>query len=351
MAFVVARLLLVAAAVHAHKGLPGAADLSRGDSYNYLSIAAHGYILHPCPPRCVSGVNLPWSGNSGWFPLYPMLLAPFAWLGAGQTAGAFLSAVCQLGTYAVLWLGFIRGCTRWRAVGLMALAAVFPGAVYLVAVFPLSLLTLVLACGLWLLQREHPRGVITSAFLATLAYPLGILFGVSVVAAGRRATALRAIAVSALALVFVAASQRLMTGHWNAYLLAQAGRGHGLHDPLTELLSAKSSTLSFFHGQVGADGAPALQSALAVLIAVVAVVIAVVSRRFALDRSVGALVLMCWLEPLLIGGVSLYRTDVVLLPALLLFRRLPAPVVVAFVVIAAPIAYWMSVFYFQSRFV
>lgn len=53
----------------------------------------------------------------------------------------------------------------------------------------------------------------------------------------------------------------------------------------------------------------------------------------------------------MIGGVSLYRTDVVLLPALLLFRRLPAPVVVAFVVIATPIAYWMSVFYFQSRFV
>jgi hypothetical protein len=349
--FLGARLLVVAAAVHAHKGYPGAADLSRADSYNYVSIAVHGYILHPCPPRCVSGVSLPWSGNSGWFPLYPLVLAPFVWFGEGEVAGAVVSAVCQLCTFALLWFGFVRSCPRAKAVALMVFAAVFPGTIYLAAVFPLSMLTLVFLGGLLFLRRGNARAVVASAFFATLVYPLGCLYGVATFIAARRRSGAVAVGATIGALGLLAVAQRLFTGHWNAYLLAQASRGHGLHDPLPTLLSAKSSTLSFLHQQSNIDVVPALQTTLVVIIVTTAVVSAAFSWRSVFDRCVAVLILLCWAEPLVLGGINLYRTDIALLPAVLLFRRLPAPVIAAFVVIAATIAYWMSVLYFQSRFV
>jgi hypothetical protein len=84
-------------------------------------------------------------------------------------------------------------------------------------------------------------------------------------------------------------------------------------------------------------------------IVIAAVVGAALLWRSALDRCLVILVLLCWAEPLVLGGVSQYRTDVALLPAVALLRRLPAPIIAALVVIAAPIAYWMSVLYFQAR--
>jgi hypothetical protein len=352
LAFLAARLVLLVAAIHAHKGFPGAADLSRADSFNYLSIAAHGYILHPCPPQCVPGMSLPWTGNSGWFPLYPLILAPFAHLHVAQAAGALVAAICQLGTFAVLWFGFIRDCPRVKATLLMSLAAVFPGAVYLAAVFPLSLLTLLFLGGLWFLRDGNVRGVAASAFLATLTYPLGILFGPAAFIGTRRrgAGVTAALAATGAAVALVVGAQTLMTGHWNAYLLAQKGRrGDQGQNPLDPLLSAKASTLSFLHDPTLWSAVPALQTTLVVLIVMAAATGAFLSRRSGWTWSALALVVLCWLEPLALGGVSLYRTEVALLPAVILLRRIPAAVVAAFVLAAAPISYWIAVLYFRAQ--
>ena len=54
-------------------------------------------------------------------------------------------------------------------------------------------------------------------------------------------------------------------------------------------------------------------------------------------------------RPIHEAGIALYRTEVVLLPAVILLRRIPAPVVAAFVALAAPIAYWISVLYFRAQ--
>jgi hypothetical protein len=348
--FLVARAVVVAASVHAHKGFPGAADLSRADSFNYLSLAAHGYILHHCPPHCVAGISLPWNGNSGWFPLYPLVLAPFAHLHVGEAAGAVVAALCQLATFAILWFGFVRGCPHGKAVALMALAAVFPGAVYLSAVFPHSMLTMLLLAGLWFVRRENGRGVAGTAFLATLTYPLGALFGPAVFVGTRRmagATAAVLATVGALGLFVVA--QWSMTGHWDAYRLTEIGRV-GLGNPLRPLLSAKASTLSFLHQPTLWSAVPALQTTLVLLIVAAAVVGAVLSWQSVWARVALTLVLLCWAEPLILGGgIALYRTEVVLLPAVVLLRRVPAPVVAAFAVVAAPIAYWLAVMYFRAQ--
>ena len=73
-AFAVARGLLWAASASTGRGWPGAADLSRHDTFLYLGIAKHGYTLFTCPRP--GG----WCGNAGWFPLFPLLVVV---LGAG----------------------------------------------------------------------------------------------------------------------------------------------------------------------------------------------------------------------------------------------------------------------------
>ena len=80
-----------------------------------------------------------------------------------------------------------------------------------------------------------------------------------------------------------------------------------------------------------------------------AFVIVVPHWRSAFDRCVLALIMLCWAEPLVLGGISLYRTDVALLPTIILLRRIPTHLVVVFAALAAPVTYWMSVLYFQAR--
>ena len=59
-------------------------------------------------------------------------------------------------------------------------------------------------------------------------------------------------------------------------------------------------------------------------------------------------VAVAWLIPLSLGGVSLYRTDAILLPALILLRRLPMPALIVLAAAATPVAYLMDVRFFQG---
>ena len=65
------------------------AEWVRWDSRNYLSIANHGYTLMSCQGEVFS-----LCGNSGWFPFYPLLIAPFAAVGLqAATVGLVISLV------------------------------------------------------------------------------------------------------------------------------------------------------------------------------------------------------------------------------------------------------------------
>jgi hypothetical protein len=353
LAFLAARLVVVAASIHVDLGYPGPADLSRADSFNYLSIAAHGYILHPCPPACVVGVGLPWSGNSGWFPLYPLLIAPFSHLHEGAAAGFAIAALAQLAAFVVLWRAFLQDLPYRRSLPVLALVAVFPGAMYFAALFPMSLFVLLLLVGLWFLERDRVLGVTAVAFLAAATYPIGWTFAVVAAVTFRRR--LRAAALPLLAagsaILGVVVAQQVMTGHWNAYLLSQSGRGHGINNPWPTLTFAKAVVLSDLHHPSRHDLAQYPQTALVVVVVLVtaAALLWQLSRKRlqTIDAAAAGLVGLLWLTPLVVGGVSLYRTDAAILPAVILIRRLPGGVAAVLAVVAAPIAYWIDISFFQ----
>jgi hypothetical protein len=355
-AFVVARAVVFAASLHTGLGWPGAADLSRADSFNYLSIAAHGYVLHPCPPACVSGVDLPWSGNSGWFPLFSILVAPFSHVGVGPTAGAVMAAVFEFASFALLWFGFLREIPRSRSLSLLALACVFPGAIYYAAVFPISLFVALVIVGLIFIRRRQLPAVTAVAFLVASAHPTGWVFAATAAWAFRSKLrwAMLPLAAAAAAVALIFAAQWEMTGHWNAYLLSEKGRGdNGTNNPLHALSFAKAATLSYLHDPSRYDLVQYVQTMLVlvlVLVALAAFVVTRVGSNRAFDGSpaVAVFVGLAWLAPLVIGGASLYRTDATLLPALILVRRVPPFATVALCVAAAPIAYLLDVRFFQG---
>ena len=144
-----------------------------------------------------------------------------------------------------------------------------------------------------------------------------------------------------------------MTGHWNAYFLAQSGRGHSVNDPLGTLRFAKAATLSFVESPARHDLVQYVQTILVVLVvgstAVVLVWQLARGRAPAADLRAGLLVILLWLTPLVVGGLSLYRTDAALLPSVVVLRRLPVVGVIVLAVLATPVAYWLDVLFFQHR--
>jgi hypothetical protein len=351
-AFLLARAVVVAASLHAGTGWPSAADLSRADSFNYLSIAAHGYVLHPCPPACVPGVGLPWSGNAGWFPLYPLLLAPFSHLDEGAHAGVVVSGAFQLAAYALLWFVWLRREPLRRSLPVLALAAVFPGSVYYAAVFPMSLYVTVLLAGLLALGRGRISQATASSFFSALAYPTGWLLSVASALRFRHRprSAVAPLVAAGLALAALVGAQWWMTDRWNAYFLSQSGRGHGVGNPLSALHFAETATVSFLHDPSRHDLTQYVQEILAAAIVVLTVVALAAARaqRRPGDLETTLLVVGMWLLPLTVGGLSLYRMDAALLPSLILLRRLPPFVTVAVAVACAPVAFLMDVLFFQG---
>ena len=350
-AFVLARGVVWAASASVGLGVPGAADLSRHDSLLYLSIARHGFTIFACPRP--GG----WCGNSGWMPAYPLLVSPFSAAGlSAMTVAAIVSAVFQLATLVLLWNGFWHGRVTAKNVAALACAAVFPGAIYYAAVFPLSLLTFLFLLGLYLAgQRRVAAAVVYAAAAAT--YPVGILLGAAVglresIPRGtireRGLRAAQAAGAGFAGLAAVSVVQRVTSGHWDSYVKVQRFYGHTGVDPLTTLRRAKAATLSFLQDPHRLDLVPSVQLLLTAAFVATVLVMALASRRRA-DLVPALLVGGAWLMPLALGGVALYRSDAALLPGLLVSRRLPPVAQVGFAVVAGLVAFQMDRLFFQSR--
>ena len=352
LAFVVARAVLWWASASVGLGWPNASDLARRDSLLYLSIADHGYTLFPCDR--VGG----WCGNAGWLPAYPSLISVPLHLGiSGAAAGAVLSGGLQLAALMLLWSRLIARATNTLASILALLAtAVFPGVVYDAAVFPMSLLAaLVLAA--FAVERTRPRLAAVSGVVAAATHPLGIALSIGLAVS---AVALRAsrnlrraslhLAAGVAGLVAVAITQWIWVGHPDAYILVQRHYGHGGASPLTTFQSAKESTLSFLHDPHRLDLVPQVQLVVVALFVLSVLTATIVGWRSVTHGELGLAVFTAcaWATPLLLGGVSLYRSDVALLPALALAPRLPRTLVAAFIVVAALLAFEMSRLFFTG---
>jgi hypothetical protein len=313
--------VLISVAASAGYDPLAAGTWERWDSEHYLRLADHGYSLERCPRAPDE-----WCGTAGWFPAYPwlvgLLAAPGLPLGAVGMAVAWLFA---LATGILLARTFLRDLPIAAASGGLLFAAFLPGAVYLHAVFPLSMFGFFALLALWLIGRERWVAAGAAAAVAAASYHLGVLLVPLLAAyALHRRGALRAAAVAAVGPAVVVAAMWAQTGAPNAFLLVQERYDHALRLPTEQLtLSLRTVSVNGFQLHAVPDMQVLLVSAL-----LLACVIQLVARRAAaapLDWLLLATALALWLVSLGQEDVALYRTAATLVALVPLVARLPAP--------------------------
>ncbi len=332
-AFVLARGLLFIAALKSGVVPWSAEAWVRWDSGHYLSIAANGFILHPCGPDYGGPSN--WCGNAGWMPGYPRLMDLLGHTGMELVhAGVLLSALFTVGMLVLLWTGFLG--QRARALPVLGLAALFPGQVYQHAVFPISLCLFFSLLCLFFQERRRPVLAGLAGGVAAFSYTTSFLLAPVVLAAevlslSRTEGSVwprlwRGVGIAlGVSLGFVAALAvfQVQTGAWNALFLSQAKYGHGLNNPLGTLVEVVGP---FLRGEVThwKKALPRVQTLFVAVLVLVLVIRALSRWREAglRERWLTFYTLAFWLFPLMVGqGVSLYRAESLLVPLALLAWR------------------------------
>jgi len=334
-------------------GFPGWNPLSwkRFDSVHYLGIATTGYEYFSCAR--LGGPSGDACGNAAWFPLYPWLLRPLLALGfAPETAGVWVAGLAALGMLVVLWSAFLRsrGLRGWLVLGM---AAVFPGAVYQHAIFPISLalLGLVLAAaftarGRWVLAGLAGAGV-------ALSYVTGVLVSIpNGVAALLRTRTLRpallAAGLAASGFLLVLVLHQLLLGHWDAFYWVHRKGFPAMARPVDTFLAV---TAPAFHPVNHRHRMIAAQEITVATLVLLGLGVAWAGRRRAdAARTWAALAaLSFWVFPLVVGrGVSLYRSDALVLPVVLLLVELPPWLLGALVIWLMVLAEQMARLFFTG---
>jgi hypothetical protein len=325
----------------------------RWDSGHYLDIAARGWELFSC--GWLGGRPQDACGNSAWFPLYPWVLRPLMWLGVQrETAGVWVSGVAALLMLVVLWNGLLRE-RGVRGFVLLAMAGVFPGAVYAHAIFPTGLAQLcMIAAGVALVRRRWALAGLAGGFLS-MTYVTGVLLSApNAIAAWLRSRSvsagLIAGALSVAGFGAVLLAQQLLLGHWNAWLLTYGKGLPGVAHPLAAFRAVVAPVLS-------ADlprKTIALQALTVVGVLVLAATATTVTRSWKDPTRIWAAMtaLLFWAFPLFAGrGVSLYRADALVLPVLLLLVDLPVWILVPLVFWFAVVAEAMGELFFRAYLV
>lgn len=339
-AFIAVRILFSEAAAAVGLDAWNAASWDRWDSGHYLAIATRGYEYFSCAR--IGGRAGDACGNAAWFPLYPWMLKPLIALGAAPAAaGAWVASLGALGLLIVLWNGALRnrGVRGWLVLGM---AAAFPGAVYQHAIFPTSLALLCLLLAGFCIARERwtLAGVLGAG--VALSYVTGVLVAApNAVAAWLRSRSFRAPllagGLAACGLLLVLVLHQLLLGHWDAfYWVHRKG------------FSAMARPVEAFLGVVGpafdARSDPRARTVGVQTLTVAGLVLlgmgtAVSSRaRPSAIRSWAVVsTLVFWVFPLVVGrGVSLYRSEALVLPVVLLLIELP-------VWVLGPVLMWLLV--------
>lgn len=318
--------------------------------------------------HCGPGSHMPpeaWCGNAAWFPGYPAAIRGFAWLTRlpVEAVGVLLSAACTL---ALLFL--VQSMVTRDEAGrigpvhqglVLFLAAFFPGCIYYVALFPISLFL----CGALVFLRACATRRYLVAFVAGavcgVTYSTGFLLALVPLAAAileRRRQAwdvrvLLAAAGPAAGLAAVFFLQRYQTGTWDAYARIQANYAYDAPAFLDTLLSRLKPLVNPRYRSF-ATATTATQTLL--VLALIAAAVAGWLRtpreeRSPLTNLTGIYLVLYWAFPLCVGGrISLYRAESLLLPAVLLTTSWPGRRLAAAVCAAIAISLPMSWLFFRS---
>ncbi|HXK10723.1 MAG TPA: hypothetical protein VMT70_13820 [Vicinamibacteria bacterium] len=367
LAFTLARLVLAAAALVAGvlPSVPG--SWCRHDCGHYTTIALHGYTLGPCPGALPADSGA-LCGNTAWLPGYPLIVRAMHELGLRpRRAGVLVSAAFAFLALLLVWTALDGPLAEQpspvgRGVAALALAALFPGSVYLHAISPLGVYAVAAVLALLLASRDRPLPAGLAGAAAAFTYPLGLLLS-PVLGAGfllgpgsagarvRRAAASAGVAAGGFGAAM--AVQHADTGRWWAFAIIQSHYSYAIRSPVLAL-DERIAAL-FCKPFEGASAAASAQTLLVALLVVAALAsfFAAQPRVGARGRFVALYVVAAWLLPLVIGEMEggLHRREAALLPLVLLTARLPAPVQGAFAVASGVVAYALALLFFGGRLV
>ena len=354
-AFLLARAVLATSAAASGYAPLRPETFLRWDSHHYLSVAERGYELFSCA-RLPGYDPRAWCGNAAWLPGYPLAIRLLAALGPRPAlAGAILSGLFHLATLLLLWNGFLGAALEPRAFLVLTLAALFPGQVYQHAIFPISACVFLLLAAMRLLLAGRPAAAGIAGGLAAFTYPTGVLFALPAALhlllearplRERIARAAAASGITALGFAAVLAWHQFALGAWDAFFRVTAKYGFGVHLPLATLVD-RARPIAAGDWRLALPGVQGLLAA-ALVVALVAAA-ALARDREPSDRLLAAHALLYWLFPLALGGgLSLYRAEALLLPAVPLARRLPLPLLAAFTAAAALLAPGMAALFYRG---
>ncbi|WP_407841292.1 hypothetical protein ACE1OC_40615 [Streptomyces sp. DSM 116496] len=219
----------------------------RWDSEHYLSVAKAGYEMFWCRDRYPDFRDV-MCGNVAWFPGYPMSIRVVSSTGLSHEISAVVvTEASLLGMFAVLW--WLLGARLTWATGLtLAIGAVFPGGIYLHAIFPIATGTLALLACIVGVKRSSWVIAGTAGFVATACYPIGAaavgMLLLSAFFAWRRdgwpirfAKAGLSAVLACSGVLWVKWLMWQATGRWNSYeIMQKSSYGQGdLRQPFDEM--------------------------------------------------------------------------------------------------------------------
>jgi hypothetical protein len=282
-------------------------------------------------------------------PAYPAMLE----VGSGLTRmsplliGVILSAVFEFGALMLSWM--LLGQRNFAA---LVACALVPGMIYHHAVFPISMCVFFVLLTLRLLTQSRWVSSGIAGALAAMTYSTGFLLAPIAALwafAGssdstsrfRRAALVGGLAACGLGAVLVL--HQVSVGAWDAFLRVQSKYEHGVNLPTVTLVEAVRPLWT-------GDGprAPAIQ---ALIVATGFLTLAGwrkasgYTHRDLLFLGTGA---AYWLVPLITGGVSLYRADALLVPALLLLGDAPRWVNALICILLGTLAFVMAQLFFRG---
>lgn len=321
-AFLASELLYAAIALASGFDPLSPATWSRWDSGHYLQIATSGYTMERCLTGRAAG---DWCGSVGWFPGFPILIGMLRKAGIRPELGAFLLVEStRFGALYVLCHLTKKNNFFFRGAAAVGLACVFPGSIYLHALFPLAPLVFCTLLAFQAVSAERPTLAAAFSLIAATLYPTGFLVGLSIAAAAPNRRGIQSGVAAVLGLALVALIQHHDTGAWDAYIKVHHQYEQGIHNPLETLGVQLKRLVNPKYRSVPSVWA-GLQTVL--ILALLGWMLSRSRELWSETTTTRTLLLYtcaAWLFPLVVGGQTpLYRTEVLLAPAALLLHRLP----------------------------
>ena len=351
---------------------------ARWDSINYLAIAEHGRAFARCGSPSEPADSLArlthqtWCGNAGWLPGYPWLIHLVGYAGLSlPDAGLLMSWVAMAGTLFVVWWGWCRDLSPGRALLVLLVFGLFPGAVYNFAYFPTSL---ALGCVVGAVLAASRQHLVVGAVLMTLGglcYPsalfaaVGLAVGLVLVALplGGGTVVRRGLwGVAGLgSLLVLGVHDQIAFGHADAFSLMDTAPGlRAPGFPGENFLRMVFSRDTFEQKPIGRDSATALavQGVVAVVLSLAAAVAAVVPtwrpRQWDPSRVYPALVGLAVIGGILVDqatGGAWNRSVVLAAPCVVCLRRFPVAVLAVTVLVVGSLAALMGHAFFGGLLV